>query len=362
MEYTNKRKDTCAYMRKLKVGVVGAGNIARSAHLPVYAGPLADAVEVAAVADINYDRAKDAASVFGIPKAYNSVDELLAGTDVDYVDICVWNGFHADVAVSAAKAGKAILCEKPMADSLENAYKIEAAVKEANVPFMMAMVSRFSSEAVMFKSMAEAGEFGDIYYAKTGIIRRRGTPKGWFTDLSKAGGGPVIDIGVHCIDRTWFLMGRPKPVRISGAVSYAIGDYQTKGVSRWTALDPGDGTFNTEDSASAIIHFDNGASMLAEASWALNTFESNYWVLCGSKGGASLEPLTIYAENAQGYLTDNRPVLPEVNPFEKEIAHFIDCLKTGKKPIAPIEDGITVMKMLCGIYESAKLGREIAIP
>ena len=347
-------------MKKLKVGIIGAGNIAQSAHLPSYM-KLADRAEVVAIADLNLGRAKEAAKKFGVPKAYNSVEELLAQSDVDFIDICVWNGWHAPVAIAAARAGKAILCEKPMSDSLAHSLEMEREVKKAGVQFMMAMVHRFDAESAMLHKIAEAGELGDIYYAKTGMIRRRGTPIGWFTDLSKSGGGPVIDIGVHCIDVTWFLMGRPKPTRVSAAVSSAIGNYKTKGVSRWTALDPGSGVFDTEDSASAIVHFENGASMLAEISWALNAKESSYTQICGSKGGATLQPLTIFTENKQGYLTDNQPVFPAVDPFEQEIAHFIDCLRTGKKPLTPIEDGIAIQKILNGIYDSEKQRKEVIL-
>jgi predicted dehydrogenase len=209
--------------------------------------------------------------------------------------------------------------------------------------------------------LVASGDLGDIYYAKTAYVRRRGTPIGWFTDMKKSGGGPVIDIGVHCIDNTWFLMGRPKPVRVSASVSHAIGNFKTKGVSRWTALDPGDGTFDTEDSACAIIHFANGAAMLVETSWALNTAGTEYTSICGTKGGAKLDPLTIFTENKQGYLTDDKPVIPEVNRFEMEIEHFIDCINNKKKPITPIEDGIAVQRILDGIYRSAKLGKEVEL-
>ena len=347
-------------MKKYKVGIVGAGNIAQSAHLPAYK-KFSDRVEVVAIADINLERAQDAAKKFDIPKAYGSVEELLASSDVDFVDICVWNGFHANVAIAAARAGKPILCEKPMSDNLVHSLEMESEVKKAGVPFMMAMVTRFGAESMLVHQMQEAGELGEIYYAKTGYVRRRGTPIGWFTDVSKSGGGPVIDIGVHCIDVTWFLMGRPKPTRVSAAISYAIGNFKTKGVSRWTALDPGNGVFDTEDSASAIVHFENGASMLVETSWALNTEGSQYTQICGSKGGAILEPLTIYTENSLGYLADNHPKVPKVNRFEEEIAHFMNCLDTGKKPIAPIEDGIAMQRILGGIYDSAKLGKEVTL-
>lgn len=347
-------------MGKLRVGVVGAGNIAQNEHLPVYQ-VLADQVEVVAIADINLARAQEAAAKFGIPQAFASVEELLAGAKVDYVDICVWNGSHAPVATSAARAGKAILCEKPMADSLDHALAMEDEIQQAGVPFMMAMVSRFDPEKLLLKEMIDAGELGEIYYAKTAAVRRRGTPIGWFTDMKKSGGGPVIDIGVHCIDSTWYLMGKPRPTRVSASVSHAIGNFATKGVRRWLAFDSDVTAFDTEDSAAAIIHFENGASMLVEASWALNAPPHQSTLVCGTKAGATLGPLTLYGENAQGYLSDDRPTVLKANRFELEIRHFIDCLRTGRAPVSPIADGIAVQRMLQGIYDSARLGREVEL-
>ncbi len=345
-------------MEKLRVGIIGAGNIAQSAHLPVYMERTD--VEVVAIADWNLERAQDAAKKFNIPNAYSSVEELLANVDVDYIDICVWNRSHAPVAIAAARAGKHILCEKPMAINLEDALKMEEEVKKAGVQFMMAVPTRYTAEAQLLMEMVDQGKLGEIYYAKTANIRRRGTPIGWFTDTSKSGGGPVIDIGVHCIDRTWFLMGRPKPVRVSATTSHAIGDFKTKGVQRWTALDSDVTAFDTEDSAAGAIHFENGATMLFEVSWALNAPPQDYTQICGSKAGATLNPLTIYGEE-MGYLSDNKPTVLNPNMFAVEIDHFIDCVRTGKKPTSPLEDGVTVQRMLQGIYDSARLGREVEI-
>ncbi len=345
-------------MDKLRVGIIGAGNIAQSAHLPAYAKRTD--VEIVGIADLNLQRAQDAAAKFGIPHAYTTVHELLAHEDVDYIDICVWNRYHSEVAIAAAKAGKAILCEKPMAINLEHALAMKEAVEKAGVPFMMAVPTRYSDEAQLLASMVEAGKLGDIYYAKTANVRRRGTPIGWFTDVSKSGGGPVIDIGVHCIDRTWYLMGRPKPVRVSAMTSSRIGDFKTKGVNRWTALDSDVTAFDTEDSAAGVIHFENGATMLFEVSWAMNCPPQGYTQICGSKAGATLDPLTIYGEEMD-YLTDNKPTVGKSNSFENEIDHFITCLRTGAKPISSLEDGVTVQRMLQGIYDSARLGREVEI-
>lgn len=224
-------------MEKIRVAIVGAGNIAQSSHLPAY--QKRDDLEVVAIADWNLARAQDAAEKFGIPKAFQNIDDMLTAVECDYVDICVWNRSHADCAIKAAAAGRNILCEKPMAYNLEDALKMKEAVEKAGVTFMLAVPTRYSGEAQLLREMVDAGKLGDIYYAKTAYIRRRGTPIGWFTDTSKSGGGPIIDIGVHCIDRTWFLMGCPKPVRVSASTSYAIGDFKTRGIKRWRALEIG---------------------------------------------------------------------------------------------------------------------------
>ncbi len=345
-------------MNKTKIAIVGAGNIAKSYHLPVY--KRRNDVEVTAIADIKFERAQKVAADFGIPKAYNCIEDMLAGSECDYVDICVWNGSHAACAVAAAQAGKAILCEKPMALNLEHALLMQKEITKAGVPFMLAVPTRYTPQVALLHEMLEEGKFGDIYYAKTAYTRRRGTPVGWFTDTSKSGGGPVIDIGVHCIDRTWYLMGCPKPVRVSASTSYAIGDFKTKGILRWQAQDDEITAFDTEDSACGVVHFENGASMLFEVSWALNAPGENFTQICGSKAGAKLDPLVIYGEEC-GYLTDNKPEAGPNDMFYAEIDHFIDCLRTGKTPISDLEQAVTMQRILQGIYDSARLHREVEI-
>ncbi len=349
-------------MEKIKIAIVGAGNIARNAHLPVYAER--DDVEIVAICDWNLDRAKEIAERFHIPNAYATVEETLEKhPEIQAVDICVWNRSHAPVAIAAAKAGKHILCEKPMAWSVEHAEAMKKAVDEAGVLFMVAVMTRYSNETVMLKEEIENGRLGDIYYAKTGYMRRRGTPIGWFTDTQKSGGGPVIDIGIHCIDRTWYLMGMPKPVRISASTSYAIGEFKTKGVNRYKALDSDVTAFDTEDSAAAIIHFENGATLMAEVSWAINMEQdgpTEYTHLMGSKAGAKMFPLRIYGEE-NGYLADISMPAQKNNPYAAEIDHFLNCIRTGEKPKSGAEDGVTMMKILEGIYTSAKLKKEIEL-
>ena len=345
-------------MEKLKVAIIGAGNIARSCHMPAYRKM--NDVEVVAVADINFERAEEMAKNFNIPMAFDSIEALLAGCECDFVDICVWNAAHAPCAIAAARAGKAILCEKPMAASLEQALEMQREIEQAGVPFMLAVCTRYSPQVQLLKEMIAQGKLGDIYYAKTAYTRRRGTPRGWFTDTKKSGGGPVIDLGVHCIDRSWYLMGNPRPKYVSAVTSYAIGDYKTRGVSRWRALDGDVTAFDTEDSACGLIKFENGSSLMFEVSWAMNAPGESYTQLLGSKGGARFDPLVIYNEEC-GYLNDSQPQTGNADVFYEEITHFTDCLKNGKTPISDLNQAVTMQRMLEGIYKSAKLGKEVEI-
>jgi len=346
-------------MNKVKIGVVGAGNIATNAHLPAYKN--VTNAEVVAICDLNIELAKAAAEKFGIPKYFGSVEEMIAGADIDAVDICCWNNGHSDVAVAAANAKKNILCEKPMAKSLAEARRMEKAVKDNGVTFMLAVPGRFCAPNKYVKAAAERGELGDVYFAKIAYVRRRGTPLGWFTDKKTSGGGPVIDIGIHGIDSAWYIMGCPKPTRVSAATYYKIGDYQTKGVGRWHGQSCPDNKFDTEDSGAGIIHFENGASMLFEATWAINGPQYIKTEVFGSKAGACLDPLTIYGER-DGYLSDDRITID--NSYEKfadEITHFCDCVINGKKPVYPVEQGIQMQQILEGIYVSAETGKEVEL-
>jgi predicted dehydrogenase len=342
---------------KIRIGLIGAGNICQNAHIPAYLKQK-DA-ELVAVCDLKEDRAKEVAQKYGLKYATKDFNELVAIDEIDAVSICTWNNAHAAAAIAAANAGKHVLCEKPMAMNVQEAEAMVKAARENKITFMMGFVNRFRADSKVIKALANEGKFGDIYYAKAGWLRRRGTPLGWFTDLSKAGGGPVIDIGVHVIDLTWYFMGKPKPVSVSATTYNKIGDYKTKGVGRWVAFDTDDLKFETEDSANGIIRFEDGKSMNFEVSWAINGKDTGvYSYIFGDKAGASLNPFEIYGEEAH-YLMNAAPVVDNEDSFANEIRHFLDCVKEGKEPIATAEDGLLIQKILNGIYDSAKAGKEV---
>ncbi len=347
-------------MEELRIGVVGAGNIAVHGHLPAYKN--CKNVTPVAICDIDIERAKAAAEAFDIPEYYGSIEEMLEKSDIQAVDICTWNNAHAPCLITAAKAGKHVVCEKPLAMNLDDALLMEKAVKENNIIFFLAVPSRFGYENMYLRELYDKGELGDVYYAKTSNIRRRGTPSGWFTDKKTSGGGPVIDIGVHRIDAAWYLMGTPKPTRVSANVFNKIGDYQTKGVSRWSGTPCPDNQFDCEDSGAGVIHFENSAVMLFEASWAINGPDKSETLICGTKAGASVEPLVIYGER-NGYLsTDSVKVRSANEKMTLELDHFAECvLNNDHNTKYPIEQAVDMQRMLQAIYDSAESGKEIVI-
>lgn len=345
--------------KKIRIGLIGAGNIAQNAHIPAYLKQ--PDVELAGVCDLKEERAKEVKEKYNMKYAFTDFNDLVAIKEIDAISVCTWNNAHAAAAIAAANAGKHVLCEKPMAMTVQEAEAMRKAARNNKITFMMGFVNRFRADSQVLKALSDADKFGDIYYSKAGWLRRRGTPLGWFTDVSKSGGGPVIDIGVHVIDLTWYLMGKPKPISVSACTYNKIGDYKTKGVGRWVAFDTDDLKFNTEDSANGLIRFENGASMNFEVSWAINDKGTGiYSNIFGSKAGASLDPLELYGEE-ENYLSDAALTAGKADSFVNEIRHFLDCVKEGKEPISPAEDGVQIQKILNGIYESAKLGREIRL-
>ena len=227
---------------------------------------------------------------------------MLALPELDAVSVCTPNFLHAELALASMAAGKHVLCEKPMANTLENAQQIAKAAKEVSTIFMMGMNNRFRGDTTVLKALIEAGELGDIYYAKCGWVRRAGIPGlgGWFTTKSMSGGGPLIDLGVHMLDMTMYLMGNPAPVSVSGS-TYAHFGPRGLGSSNY-GYKPDPSTplkYDVEDLATGLIKFDNGATLFVEASWASHiAHEKNYSILMGTEGGAQLDPFQVFKDMA----------------------------------------------------------------
>lgn len=333
--------------RKKKIvnfGVIGLG-MGRG-HLEGYLR--APNAKVIGFADINESRLKSCKEQYGISKAFLDYHDLLALKALDAVSVAVPNYLHKPITIDALNAGKHVMVEKPMALNAKEGQEMLDTANKQGLKLMLQFNNRYRGDVQLIKRYIDAGEFGEIYFAKTGWIRRRGVPGAgsWFTNLSQSGGGPLIDLGVHVIDMTMYMMGSPRPVAVSGCA-----------VQKFPQL-AGGGTFDVEDFASAYIRFENGASMAVEVSWAMNcAAERQYSELYGTKAGASLSPLVIWTEN-RGVLVD---IAPKDAKGISQFEHFAACILEDKTPISPGEHGVLMMKILDAIYASSNKGREVVI-
>ncbi len=339
--------------KRLNVGVIGTG-MGRGHILGYQRIP---GVKVVGVVDVDEKRGKAVAKEQKIPNSFTTHEELLAQKDLDAVSIATPNVYHTPIAIDAIKAGLHVLCEKPMATTAADAKKILKAADKADTVFMMAFNNRYRGDSQLLSQYIEAGELGEIYYGRCGWVRRRGVPGmgGWFTQKKLSGGGPLIDIGVHALDLTWWLMGCPVPQVAMGGVYHDLAKQEWERQGK-------PGKMDIEDLGVGMIRFENGATLVLEASWVLHTpNERFYSEVMGSKGGASLEPEFKVYQERYGELVDLTPRPPSVNGHEGEVAHFIECIRTGKQPISTATHGYHVMQMLDAIYESGRIGREVVI-
>ena len=250
---------------KVRVGVIGAGGIARGAHLPGYA-KIPDEATVVAISDIDESRAQQVADEFGISKVYTDYNEMVTQEDLDLVSVCTPPFLHCAASVAALNAGVNVICEKPMAMNAAEGEEMIAAAQQNGKMLTIGFQSRFGERAQFLKHLIEQGELGEIYYARVLALRRRGIPTwGVFIEKDKNGGGPLIDIGVHTLDLTLWLMGHPTPTAVTGAVFTKL----AKRPGLYTRRNPVDPErYTVEDFATAQIRFDTGAVINLETSWA----------------------------------------------------------------------------------------------
>jgi predicted dehydrogenase len=294
------------------------------------------------------------------------IDMLKALPELDAVSVCVWNSAHKDCTVAALKAGKHVLCEKPMAMNAEEAQEMLDTARKCNKKLMVGFVRRFGNDTKLTREFIDAGYVGDIYYAKTTYLRRNGNPGGWFGDKSRSGGGPLIDLGVHVIDLTRYLMGNPKPVSVYGATFKKLGNRPgiKKSPDVYLSASASDNDIcDVEDAVTALVRYDNGAVLSVEASFSLNIKnESGKIELFGSKGGVSLSPEFELYTDMNGYLANVELAMPAGHSFDglfqNEINYFVDALINDVDTYPIAEEGITLMKIIDGIYKSDEIGGE----
>ena len=345
-------------LRILGIGIIGAGGIARGVHIPGYEN-LSNA-QVLAVSDPIEAAREGVAQQFNIEDAYEDFHEMLKRDDIDAVSVTTPNFLHAEATIAALEAGKHVLCEKPLAMNLEEAQAMVDAAQRTGKKLMCGFNYRFAPEIQTLKRFAEAGEFGDMYYARTQALRRRGIPSwGMFISKEKNGGGPLIDIGVHMLDATMHVMGFPKPIAVSGKTWQKFGKRSdVMGLmGQWDYKN-----FTVEDFAVAQVRFENGAILTLESSFVANQEEADKmsFQIYGDEGGCQYNPLKMFREEEQTLLDITPMHLPRgVQTHHEEIKSFVNSILHDEPVFTPGEEALEITRIIDAIYESSESGKEV---
>lgn len=334
--------------RPLRLGVIGAGHVAQTNHLPAL--KKRRDVEVVALCDDDIEKARAVAQRFGIPRTFQDYEKLLREDDVEAVIVSTPNHLHAPMSAAALGHGKHVLCEKPPARNAAEAAQVAEAARRADRVLMYGMNKRFQGDVQVLRQYMTRGEFGKIFYAKAGWLRRRGDERGpaWYSNKRSSGGGVLMDLGVQMLDLALWLLGNPSVASVS-ATKYAVDPRQ-----------------EVEDTLAALLVFENGASLSLEVSWALLLEKSfPYLNMFGTHGAALLKPFKVHKE-LNGKLLDVTPALDASassykQSYEAELDHFLRCVTQGETPMASAEEGLALMKVIDAIYQSAETRREVRL-
>jgi predicted dehydrogenase len=327
---------------------------------------------VVALAGLDTDRCRSLAKQFDVPAVYGDYTELLADPSIDAVSVAVPNVLHLPVCVAAIEAGKHVLVEKPLARNSDEGEQIVQAARDHGKVLAIAFNRRHRHDVALLKRHVEAGGLGRIYYAKAFWMRRAGIPGfgTWFTRKEQAGGGPLIDLGVHVLDMALYMMGNPTVTSVSAATYAELGP---RGKGAWT------GTrfqvdyqmpFEVEDLATAFIRFEDGAVLHLETSWAAYTGMTDEFgvSLFGDQGGAEIHvkdyaltgTLRVFGD-FEGIPTDSAPRLHKTHGHSEIIRSFVGAILDGT-PVSPSgAEGLDRTRLIDAIYRSAELGREIEL-
>jgi predicted dehydrogenase len=363
---------------KLNIGIIGCGGIANQKHLPSLA-KVSHLGEMTAFCDIVEERAIKAAQEYGTKnaKVYTDYKELLQDDAIDVVHVLTPNLQHSFITVDALEAGKHVMCEKPMAINSKEAQDMIDAANRTGKKLTIGYQNRFRDDSQVLYKASRAGEFGDVYFAKAHAIRRRGVPTwGVFLDVEQQGGGPLIDIGTHALDLTLWCMDNYKPQSVTGSVFHKLADKHEGNLFGPWDVD----TFGVEDSAFGFIKMQNGATIILECSWALNTTDVReaMTTLCGTEGGAEMKgnPSAdggelVFNSTKYGKLVETKPATgggiayfdtSAEDPGVLEARQWLECIINDTEPLVKPEQAFVVTQILEAIYTSAKTGKTIEFP
>lgn len=352
-------------MSKIKVAVIGCGTIANSAHIPSYMAN--EDAEIKYFCDIIPERAEAAVEKYGCGTAIVDYHDALNDPEIDAVSVCTPNNVHPTITIDALRAGKNVLCEKPAARTYAEALEMQKVQHETGKVLNIGVVNRFNDGVNTIKRIISEGELGTIHHVYVSFRAPRSIPGlgGAFTTKAIAGGGVLIDWGVHYLDIVMYCCGDPTPKTVTGETFSKLGVDMEKYVftNMWAGPPKYDGTYDVEDSVTALVRTD-GPVITLNGAWAQNIFENDSYIdFMGDKGGIRLQygqSFKLYTTKG-GALITSTPEYQTRNHFQNEIDAFIRCIQTGEKLPSHIDTAVITAKLMQGIYDSAETHREILL-
>ncbi len=349
------------------IGIVGLGGMG---HL--HARSMADLeVTVVAGADLVEAQRRRFAEEHGA-RTYEDHEELVADPDVDAVIVTTPNRFHEPIAVAALEAGCDVLVEKPLAHSLESAKRIAAVAADAPGICMVGVHNRYAAPMALFDAQHGRGRFGELTHVEANYVRRRGVPGpgSWFTNPELAGGGALLDIGVHALDLALYALDFPEVTEVSGVTRTTFGS-QTSYADPEGFGSAWEGTterYEVDDSVSAFVRTADGQTISLEAAWATNREESMAMHIRGTNAGARFDigetSLTLLEASTAGpdhYADTELQADPSKMGYREQDAQFLRAIAANRPPESnTIAEALTVQRVIDAIYRSSETGEAVA--
>jgi len=333
----------------IRLGVVGAGAVLQVAHLPVL--KKLRTVEVAALCDTDVPKARALASRFGVPNVYDDIQDLVGHEELDALLVCTPNHLHESHIQAGLTAGLHVMVEKPVALSSQSAQKIVRAADRSGKVVMVGMNHRYRPDAQAIRSFVQSGELGELDSIRAGwhMARSARAALGWRQRREESGGGAMLDLGLTMLDLCFWIAGNPSPLRVSASLGGG-----------------GRSERSVEQSGSAFVVCEGGLSIFVDVTWR-HIGEGEYFGagVRATKGTASLNPLRVWKE-MHGATHDVSPTGSGnrenlfIAAFRAQWAHFLAAM-SGEAPAPPLEEQVTVLKVVEAIYKSAVDGRDVVL-
>lgn len=333
-------------MQKVKIGVIGLGSIAQLVHLPNLLK--LENAELTAVAEVKKNRLNTIADKFNVSERYSDYNEMLENSNVEAVIIATPTNTHKDIAIDCINAGKDVLVEKPLTRTFAEAKAVVEAARKSKRKLMVGMNFRYRPDTMLLRSIVSSGEIGEPFYAKCGWVRRQSSEEKWFTKKDEAGGGVIIDLGIHLLDLALWLMNYPEVNTVSCKNYF----HNSKSV---------------EDTAISFLKFKNDSLINLEVSWSLPTDKDHFFLsVFGTKGSLTLNPFHVYKRINNEILdltpaqVDNATTLFKKS-YINELKSFIGAVQGLNPVLSPGDEALERMKIIEAMYQSANKDSEIKL-